>query len=294
MKNKICLGTAKVGIPSYGHSTKNRSNNNDLFVRATEIGIDCFDTSPRYGSAESILGGFVNKHKKKLFISTKIDNLNINNKHVIYNKMRESVLRSIENLNIESIDLCYLHQNELSVISNKYVLEGLSRLKNEGLIDKIGASIYSFDELDFTLESNNFDWVQVPVNILDTSFYNHIIESGSTIKIAARSIFLQGILFDTKQIEKCTPDAYQMISLLKRIKLLGHKHNLKLVDISIAYVHSLEFIDQVLVGTGSVKNLNKIKKSSEISLNEEIRHAINKISLVNKPWTNPRMWSKNA
>ena len=50
MKNKICLGTAKVGIPSYGHSTTNRSNNNDLFVRATEIGIDCFDTSPRYGS----------------------------------------------------------------------------------------------------------------------------------------------------------------------------------------------------------------------------------------------------
>ena len=44
MKNKICLGTAKVGIPSYGHSTTNRSNNNDLFVRATEIGIDCFDT----------------------------------------------------------------------------------------------------------------------------------------------------------------------------------------------------------------------------------------------------------
>jgi aryl-alcohol dehydrogenase-like predicted oxidoreductase len=293
MKSKLCLGTVKVGVPSYGYSITNRSDDhNTLFLRATEIGITSFDTSPRYANSENIVGRFVEKYRKKLFISTKIDSLNINNNRVIY-KMRESVLRSIENLNIEFLDLCYLHQNELSIISNKYILDGLNKLKQEGLINNIGASVYSVEELDYILKSNNFDWVQIPVNILDTSFYNRIVESDSTIKIAARSIFLQGIMFNTEAIKNYIPDADEIIILLERIKLLGRSYNLKLIDLAIAYVCSLQSISQVIVGTTNVKNLNQAECSSKILLNKEITGFLDKISKINKPWTNPRMWDDN-
>ena len=34
-----------------------------------------------------------------------------------------------------------------------------------------------------------YDWVQIPINILDTYFYDRINKVNSNIKIAARSIF---------------------------------------------------------------------------------------------------------
>jgi uncharacterized protein len=208
--------------------------------------------------------------------------------------MRESVLRSIENLNIESIDLCYLHQNELLVISNKYVLDGLYKLKQDGFINNIGVSIYSQEELEYVINSNSFDWVQIPVNILDASFYNRIVESGSTIKIAARSVFLQGIIFNTEAIKKHIPDANEVIKLLDRIKLIGYNYNLKLIDLAVAYVCSLQFVSQVIVGTTNVKNLNQIKYASQIILNKEVASFFDKISETNKSWTNPRMWGDNV
>ena len=290
MKSKLCLGTVKVGVPTYGYSLTNSINNhNTLFLRATEIGITCFDTSPRYANSEKIIGNFIKKHSKKLFISTKIDNLNTNDKSVIH-KMRESVLRSIENLNVEFLDLCYLHQNEVSVISNEYVLDGLNQLKQEGLIDNIGVSIYSGEELDYTLKSNSFDWVQIPVNIMDTSFYNRIIESGSTINIAARSIFLQGVIFNSAAIKKKIPDADRMMESLNLIKSFGDQYNLKLIDLAVSYVCSLSSLDQVLVGTASIKNLEKVKKASKILLNDNIKSLFDEISRIRKPWTNPRAW----
>ena len=291
MSSKLCLGTVKVGTPSYGYSIANSPDQHDMLLSmATRIGITCFDTSPRYENSEKIIGNFIRKNKKKLFISTKIDSLDIYDELVV-SKMRRSILKSIENLG--PINLCYLHQNEISVISNKRVLEGIKELKNEGLIKEMGASVYSIDELDYVLESNSFDWVQIPANILDTSFYNHIVASGSTIKIAARSIFLQGIIFQPNMIMENIADANEMISLLNRIKLLGRQCNLELIELSVAYICSLQLIDQVLVGTTNIRNLKKIEKASLVFINTDIKDAISEISSMNQSWTNPRFWNKH-
>jgi aryl-alcohol dehydrogenase-like predicted oxidoreductase len=292
VNSKICLGTVKIGIPLYGHSVDNNPDEHEsLLLAATELGIDSFDTSPRYKNSENVIGNFINEHNENLFISTKIDNLIVNNNSVI-NQMRESVLRSMDRLGLtRSIDLCYLHQNKLSVISDRYVLEGIDQLKSEGLIDNIGASIYSFEELDYVVNSNNYDWIQAPVNILDTSFYSRIIKSGSTIKIAARSVFMQGIIFDVNAIKSYIPDADKMILLLNQIKTIGRKHNIELDELAIAYLFSLQYIDQILVGTTSIRHLERIMNTSKILLDDNIVNIIDNISEINKPWTNPRMWN---
>ena len=95
---KLCLGTVKIGVPSYGYSTTiDPDKCNTLLPAATEIGITCFDTSPRYKDSERIIGNFVKNNKKKLFISTKIDNLDICDEFVV-SKMRESIFESIEKI----------------------------------------------------------------------------------------------------------------------------------------------------------------------------------------------------
>ena len=121
--NKFCLGTAKFDSSSYGLSSNNEDRNlEDIFHQCKLININNFDTSPRYGNAEEMLGKFIDKYNiKHNFISTKIDNLkenDINSEDIIKN----SVLNSLNLIKIEKLDLVYLHQNDLGIISDKFIL----------------------------------------------------------------------------------------------------------------------------------------------------------------------------
>jgi hypothetical protein len=87
------------------------------------------------------------------------------------------------------------------------------------------------------------DWVQIPVNILDTSFYHISNNLISEIKIAARSV---------------------------------------------AYLSSLEKINQIIVGTISDDKLSENMTSIKIKLNKLLIVSIEKITANSKPWSNPR------
>ena len=77
------------------------------------------------------------------------------------------------------------------------ICAGLQQLKESGLVQKIGVSIYDPAELDDLYRRYEFDVVQAPFNLLD----RRLIDSGWMSRLAARgtelhvrSIFLQGLL----------------------------------------------------------------------------------------------------
>ena len=171
MNKMLCLGTAKLGMPNYGYS-KNKSKLIDkekFILESLEAGVYCLDTSPRYGNSEEIVGNALKDINKKPLISTKIDKLKFGNNMTVID-MEKSIRFSVEKIGVESIDICYLHQNEINILSDQYVHDGIKNLKHKGLVSSVGASVYSKEELEYVIQSNMFDWVQVPVNILDTSF----------------------------------------------------------------------------------------------------------------------------
>ena len=45
---------------------------------------------------------------------------------------------SIKNLGVKKLNLCFLHQNELEIISDKYIIKSLKLLKEYNLVDEIG------------------------------------------------------------------------------------------------------------------------------------------------------------
>ena len=74
-------------------------------------------------------------------------------------------------------------------------------LKSEGLVKRIGVSVYDAAEIDGVLEIFRPDVVQLPLNIFD----QRLIQSGhikalqsAGIEIHARSAFLQGILLSER------------------------------------------------------------------------------------------------
>ena len=288
--NKISLGTAKLGIDGYGFSSNTLPIDKFKFLEDSyKAGICSIDTSPRYGNAEKIIGDFYKNINDKPLISSKIDGLKKNN-HQSPSFMIESVKRSIDRMKLNKLNVCYLHQNELDIISDPYVHEGLEVLKEMNLIDYCGASIYSFEELNFTISSSLYDFIQVPINILDTSYYDRIVESKSKIKIVARSVFLQGILFHNKLISKKIKNNEVMLESLDMLEALCNDFGVKLSTACVAYLVSLENIEHIIIGTTSINNLKANISSSNYELDKNLIKMISEIAAGPKSWTNPRSW----
>ena len=289
MIDKLCLGTAKIGMPNYGYSSKDILINLDEFLSDSfSLGINNVDTSPRYGNSEKIVGNTLKAMTNKPNVSTKVDNLTPDSKQNP-SLMVQSIKLSIKKLNIDTIDICYLHQNE--IISDKYVHKGIEILKERSLIKEIGTSVYSKQELKYTLECGVFDWVQIPINVLDTSFYNIINEYDTNIKVSARSVFLQGILLNRHSIHNNIKDHLELFKTLKLIDRLCIQHDIKFQQLSIAYLTQLEKIDQIIIGTTSIDNLEDHVLSTRLKLNEDLIFSLETISQHPKTWTNPRYWN---
>jgi aryl-alcohol dehydrogenase-like predicted oxidoreductase len=288
--NKICLGTAKIGDESYGYPKKVTETDSRIFLeKAYSLGIRSFDTSPRYGDAEKIIGMSLIDHNRDFQVSSKIENLIPNDKHS-KDKMLESVSRSLDNLAITSLDVCYLHQNNLNIISDKYIIEGLFELKSKAMVKNVGTSIYLKDELEFTIDSGIYDWIQIPVNILDTSFYMAAIERSDKIKIAARSIFLQGLFYDRESINSTIPDSSLLKEMLAKIQNIADKYGLTIGKLIVGYINSLTRVQQIIVGTISTSHLENIIKECYLITDLNLISDLNKLSLAEKKWTNPKKW----
>ena len=110
----------------------------------------------------------------------------------------------------------------------------MNNLKEEGIVKKIGCSIYSPDELNFILNSLDVDIIQAPLNLLD----RRLIDSGWLsklksygIEVHTRSSFLQGLLLMSirriiylQQIIHSKKYSINGLNLLKIIIQVKYRH----------------------------------------------------------------------
>lgn len=290
----ICLGTVKLGISDYGFSSKSTPREFDpvAFLKQAEMnGIRRFDTSPRYGRSEEILGQYIAQSTITPFVSSKIDNLSPCHPDTS-RRMLTSVQSSLHKLHLTRLDICYLHQNELEIISDPYVHEGLMLLKQQNLICLTGASLYNFEECQYALESGIFDVIQVPVSVFDLSYYDRFIRKNSTsVRFAARSLLLQGVLVNRSVIHSRIRQSHQVLMYLNQLDQLAKEYSLSTLEMALAFVFSLRNIDHYLIGTTSIQNLQKDIRCLKVDLPSQTLDRILEMASQPKRWANPRNWS---
>lgn len=291
----LCLGTVKLGIPDYGFSSNSIPRKFDpvaFLIQAELNGIRCFDTSPRYGQSEEILGHYIAQSKIKPFVSSKIDNLRTDDPDTP-GRMLASVQASLRKLHLTKLDLCYLHQNELTIISDPYVHEGLMLLKQQNLICYTGVSLYNFEECEYALESGLFDVVQIPVSVFDISFYNRFVRESSisSVRVIARSLLLQGILVNRSAIHSNIRESDHVWRYLKQLDQLAEEYGLSTLELALAFVFSLRNIDHYLIGTTSIKNLEENIQCLKIKLPSQVFKRVLEMASQPKSWANPRNWN---
>lgn len=289
-KSQLCLGTAKLGDPHYGHGSSLPADHYLTLLKKTE---DCkiawLDTSERYGNSQQLIGEYIAQNSS-FKISSKIDNLNPLDS-TVNNTMMRSLKASIKKLERKSLELVYLHQHSLDVLRSNAIKNGLYEIKDRGLAQSVGASVYSKEEIDTVLEDPIFDWIQVSGNILDTSHISYIRSKSPKIKIAIRSIFLQGLILNPHKIGEHIPENKQLKLSIKDLIDLTSQKGVDLEQAAISFIVNNIKPDMVIFGTNVAAHVKKFSQYADMKLSSTLVSELKMISKTPKIWTNPKNWN---
>lgn len=194
---KLALGTVQFG-QSYGVANKAgqipAAEATAILEYAASIGINMLDTAVGYGNSEQRLGeiGILDWQ-----VVSKIPAVP-DGCGDIRGWVTGCVQSSLQRLGLPRLYALLLHKpQQLLGADGGQIYGALQQLRETGLVQKIGASIYAPAELDDLCRRYEFDVVQAPFNLLDW----RLIESGwmsrlanSGVELHVRSIFLQGLL----------------------------------------------------------------------------------------------------
>ena len=259
MHDRLALGTVQFGLP-YGIANQTgqvgRGEATAILAYARTAGIDTLDTAIAYGDSEQRLGemGLARWH-----VITKLPPIPESCTNVDA-WVRESVAGSLNRLRIPALRGLLVHQSQqLLGPDGDLLYRSLVRLKEEGLVETIGVSIYGPDELDALCRDFHFDLVQAPFNILDrrlavSGWLTRLRREGTEVHI--RSIFLQGLLLMTADGRPAPFDRWQ--SLWDQWHRWLDDQHLSPLQACLGFALSHAEIDRVVVGVDSLRQLQEI------------------------------------
>jgi aryl-alcohol dehydrogenase-like predicted oxidoreductase len=285
---ELLLGTANFG-DAYGIANNGQrltyKESKDIVVWAQKNGINRFDTAYAYHGASEILGSSLDQTRKPS-VDTKLDSASCLSSKLIVEKTE--ALRA--SLGVSQISVLYLHNEEILFSSlQTEVVQGLKEVLKCGMVEKIGVSVYSESAV---IESKKvlpeLSVFQVPENICDrrlisSRWIQTFANEGA--EFIVRSIFLQGLLLmDLELIPQRLSLAKPIIESLTKF---AEKNSITVMDLCMAYVHSIKWASGIIVGVASLEQLAEVKKFSAtlpFGWNNEIKTLPEKI-------LDPRNWN---
>ena len=252
---KIALGTVQFGS-QYGIANRIgkpiRKEAFEMLELAYQRGIEALDTASSYGESEQIIGDFAGQSGKNFKIISKLPDLDNNCLLSVEKYCRQSLSR----LKQGKIYGYLIHKFDNLLIYEDLWGE-LESLKDEGLVHKIGISIYKIEELQYLLNNNvSFDILQIPYSIFDQRFeeyFSVLRERG--IEVYARSVFLQGLIFlGIDRINKDFPLAKNTIVKLHKFSA---NYKIPIHYLCLCFAMLNPFIDKVIIGVDSMEQLKQ-------------------------------------
>ena len=301
--SKITLGTAQLGYP-YGIANQigeiSPINATEILRHSINMKINSFDTAPNYGKSEEVIGNFIQNSKKDFMrITTKIPKIVLGNEGKInssvHNFINQSIKNSSKKLQIKKIPICLLHNPEDMKLFRDDISSSFNKLKKENRIELSGVSVYTIEHVKEFLNQNEFDVIQIPINI----FNSKIINSGllSELKksnkiIFARSIYLQGLFFlNPKEI----PTHLEKVKLkLESLYEISKEYGRSIEDIAFSFIRVISEIDSMIIGVESLNQLkNNIKLLNSPALNDKLVNKIyREFNNISEEIVNPSLWNK--
>jgi len=291
--NQIILGTAQFGL-DYGIVNSRgkiaESGAQEILDRAWDSGIRALDTARLYGDSEAVLGKALAPEKP----------FNIVTKTPVINKalvtvedaadFRGALESSLNLLGLGSVyGLMVHHARNLLLPGGQHLIGMLEKAKAEMLVDKIGISAYSGEEIDAILKIFIPDIIQLPFNIADQRLAasGHLAKlKGLGVEIHARSIFLQGVLLqDPDDLpEYFAPVRYD----LKEFGIAANAQGLSRLEACFAFALAQSELDRLVVGVTCLSDLDEFLEALDLVGSKTIERP--PFAAMKPQFTDPSQW----
>jgi aryl-alcohol dehydrogenase-like predicted oxidoreductase len=237
-----------------------------ILARAGSTGVRVLDTAAAYGDAEEHLGELLGT-AHSFSIVTKLPPVDPSIAPADAGALvREAVDRSLERLRQDHVYAVLAHgADTLLGPGGAKAWEALETLQAAGTVAKIGASVYTGDEIDALLDRYPVGLVQVPLNLLD----QRLVRSGhlarlraAGVEVHARSVFLQGVLLmepDTLP----SPHFDGVRETLQAFRSAARAAGVTPLEAAVSYALGLDGVDTAVFGVTSETELDEILAAAE-------------------------------
>lgn len=294
---ELSFGTSSLGsMPdTYGYEVPEDRAQKTL-NRFFQGPVNMLDTSRNYamGESEKRIGNAIKENggwPKDFLLSTKLDR-NMDTLVLDKNRARESLEESLKTLNVDSVDILFLHDPEyakdLSDITKKDgAMDELFKIKEEGLAKAVGIAMGKIDIMFPLLKDWNFD-VMINHNrfTLINREANEMYDYASSKNIAifnaapyAGGVLAKGpdnfkkITYQDATEEKLTP--------AREFEKVCKKHNVELGAAALQFSLKDKRITSTICGVTSVESIEKNLTWANSKIPDEFWNEISKLSYSN-------------
>lgn len=284
---KLALGTVQFGL-NYGIANQQGqtaiNEARAILNHATLQGMDTLDTAISYGESEERLG------------EIGIENWRVVSKLPavpdgcpdMTQWVEVSVKESLQRLKVKSLHGLLLHRPlQLLEQNGDRLYHALQHLKHDGIVQKIGVSIYDPSELDALFKNYCLDIVQSPFNIfdrrlVDTGWLSRLAQQGTEVHV--RSVFLQGLLLMTPRDR---PQKFnRFLSLWNQWDAWLKDTGLTPLQACICFALLFQQISNVIVGVDNLSQLKEILQGAEAPM----PHIPGELRSNDQDLINPARW----
>jgi len=293
--SKFGLGTVQFGL-DYGFTKrKTQDEVNDILQTAVAHDITLIDTAREYGDSEDKIGNFMQNNANNFVVATKlrlINDLNNLSYSSLNNHVLKSVEESLEKLKLDKIPILQLHQTVDVLYENDDFWVAINQLKDDGLIDLFGVSVYELPETKVIMNKHNncVDFFQIPYNVFDRRFDEIQKDlNDNNIGLISRSTFLKGII-------PCSlDDIPNNLVDIKPFKLklldLANEYDVSVAELASAFVYYNDYINSTILGVDSPEELeSNIKSIEKFDLNLLKEIDFDNLKINNDYLIDPRKW----
>tara|TARA_B100001250_G_C19750184_1_gene767336 strand:+ start:367 stop:1239 length:873 start_codon:yes stop_codon:yes gene_type:complete len=287
-KSNIILGSVQFG-KTYGINNQFGKPDSDrlrsILNCAYDSGVRIIDSAENYGDALSRIGDYHNSNHRNFEVISKFDPSTYEGERIT-----ERIGRNLHLLKLDNFYSYMFHSFE---DYRKYYPEfsdELNRLKDKGIVQRIGVSLYTNQEISKVLTFDNLDLIQAPFNLLDNS--NKREEAFSCAKkkgmeIHARSVFFQGLFF--KDIKSIRGNLIELSPYLMKLKQM-EKGDVKIEDLALNYALTRDYIDKVIIGVDSLFQLKSNLSNCNKRIPSKCFDEIDAIKVKELELLNPMNW----
>ena len=283
------LGTAQFGLDYGVNNVVGKPSEDEVFSllsTAYDNGITALDTAARYGDSERLIGKFQSVAGKMFDLHSKFSG---------EGSLADEVQLTLKNLCVDRLSLYYLHRYD--DCSDNSIIDVLKALKADGVIERIGISVYTCDELFYVLDNLNdiVDVVQIPFSVVDCARWVSALKAADDagMMIYCRSIFLQGALF--KSLDDGFIAKYNAGGHLRVVHDMCVKYNCSVECFAISFVAGFEGISGILFGCETLEQLrrNIDMQRNAIDISKcDFDFVVDKMKDVSPEFIDPRQWKE--